>query len=277
MILQDKRSLYIQILHSHTHRITKRASSCISGERKGSVTVETAMSLPIFFLAVISLIYMMEVMAVRTSIRSGMQYAAKSAAESVYLKPMITPGQLESDIIQAVGSERLDRSVVVDGSGGIHCHESRMSIVTGILELKVKYKVRLPVPMFAGVSVPMEESMRIKGWNGYIRNAGFHEDDQTVYITETGMVYHKDYSCHYLELSIRMVPSAELEQLRNKNQGKYHPCEHCVHGAADGGVYITDYGDRYHSSLGCSGIKRTIYAIPLEEAVGKGACSKCCR
>ncbi|MCQ2507536.1 MAG: pilus assembly protein, partial [Dorea sp.] len=42
-------------------------------------------------------------------------------------------------------------------------------------------------------------------------------------------------------------------------------------------VYVTDYGDRYHSSLSCSGLKRTVYSVPKSEAIGKGACSKCAK
>lgn len=251
----------------------KRTSLCLSG-RKGSVTVEAALAVPLFFFAVLALFYMMEVMSVRTSIRTGMQYAAKAAAEETYIKPMVTPGSLESDIVEAIGAERLERSIVVDGSGGLHCQKSRMSAATGILELHVNYQIRLPIPTFAVPPVNMEESLRIKGWNGYIR-AGFRgQDEETVYITETGMVYHRDYHCTYLELSIRAVPASQVDGLRNENQGKYHACEICG-GAGSGEVYITDYGNRYHTSLGCGGLKRTVYAIPLSEAAGKGACSKC--
>lgn len=255
---------------------TKRTSFCSSG-KKGVVTIEAALAVPLFFFAVLALFYMIEVMTIRTSIRSGMQYAAKQAASETYVRQWITPGSLEADIVKAVGGDRLERSIVVNGSSGIHCEASRMSVITGILELQVSYQVKLPIPVFAVPPVPMKESMRMKGWNGYVRTGFQSQEDDTVYITENGMVYHRDYHCNYLELSIRMVSYGETEGLRNESQGKYHACERCVHGEAASQVYLTDYGDRYHNSLNCSGLKRTIYAVPLSEAAGKGACSKCSR
>ena len=41
------------------------------------------------------------------------------------------------------------------------------------------------------------------------------------------------------------------------------------------GVYITNYGSKYHMSMSCGGLKRKIYAVPISETAGKGACSKC--
>ena len=269
------RSSYFQYFRQR-FRCFKRISSCLSA-KKAVITVEAALAVPLFFFAVLALFYMIEVMSIRTTIRSGMQYAAKEAAEDIYLNPVVTPGSLESDIVSSIGSERLDRSIVVNGSGGIHCEESRMSALTGILELRASYQIRLPIPVFLAAPVNMEESMRMKGWNGYTRFGLGQENEETVYITENGMVYHRDYHCNYLELSIRMVPYGAVDGLRNENQGKYHACERCVHGMAASEVYITEYGGRYHNSLSCSGLKRTIYAIPLTEAIGKGACSKCSR
>lgn len=271
-------SFYINRQNCHvpgrvSFRIPNKRTKKISWN--GSITIEAALVIPLFFLAVVSLYYMMEVMAVRTSIRNGMQYAGKKAAEQAYTNKILMPGNLERDIVEAVGTERLERSIVKGGSGGIHCEQSRMSARTGILDLHVSYQVFLPIPAFHSAAVPMEESCRMKGWSGYERT-GFHEtDEDTVYITENGMVYHRDYHCTYLDLSIRVVSGKEVEELRNKSDGKYYPCEHCGGKGPVGEVYITDYGDRYHSSVNCSGLKRTIYAVPLSEAVGKGACSKC--
>ena len=258
---------------------TQGTSPCTSYQNnvRASITIEASLAVPFFFFAVLTFFYMFEVMAVRTSIRSGMQYAGKEAAEKAYLVSLVTPGQLEKSIVEAIGGERLERSVVEGGSNGIHCEGSRMSMTTSILELKVSYRVILPIPLVDGVSVPMKEEMRFKGWSGYERIDFGGEDDETVYMTETGVVYHRDYHCAYLDLSIRAVTAEGIEGLRNESQGKYHSCELFMTGKNPSSVYITDYGDRYHSTLACSGLKRTIYAIPLSEAVGKGACSKCGR
>lgn len=289
MILQKSLLFCILISYFRNCRKPERTSPCVSpgrgdGEKysrrqmQGSITVEAAFALPLFFLAVISLMYMIEVLSIRTSIRSGMQCAAKNAAEEAYRNTFAEPRSLEADIVKAVGSERLNRSIVEGGSGGIRCEKSRMSALTAVLDLKVEYRIRLPIPAFLNLSVPMEEQMRVKGWSGYVKTGFFETDEETVYVTETGVVYHRDYHCNYLELSIRMVTADSIDGLRNKEQGKYYPCEHCAEKGTQKGVYITDYGNRYHNSLNCSGLKRTIYAVPLSEAsVGRGACTKCGR
>lgn len=250
-----------------------RTSSFVSSV-KGSITVEAAIAVPVFFLAVVSLLYLMEMMAIHTAVRCGLQYAGKKLAEEAYVAQVLLPSRIENDVIYAIGPDRLERSIVVDGSTGIQCDGSRMSIQTGIAELEAVYQVRIPIPMFGIAPITCKESMRIKAWTGYERDEFGGSDDEMVYVTETGIVYHRDYHCSHLDLSIHMTTKEKAEKLRNESGGKYHPCEHCVD-SDRGLVYITDYGDRYHASLSCSGLKRTVYAIPLSEAVGKGACSKC--
>ena len=97
-------------------------------------------------------------------------------------------------------------------------------------------------------------------------------------MTDYGLVYHKSMNCSYLELSIQAVSASEIENLRNESGGKYHPCESCGEEAVTGGrVFITNYGNRYHTSLDCNKVKRNIYAVPLDEVYGLGGCSKCVR
>ena len=85
---------------------SKRASLCLSRRKnaaaKGVITVEAALAVPLFFLAALALFYMLEVMSIRTAIRSGMQYAAKMAAEDIYVYPKVTPGSLEESVWREV-------------------------------------------------------------------------------------------------------------------------------------------------------------------------------
>ena len=99
-------------------------------------------------------------------------------------------------------------------------------------------------------------------------------DDEWVYITPYGTVYHRDRACRYLDLNIRAVSRQSLLTLRNADRKIYRPCESCGL-SGNRTVYVTDYGERYHNSLSCSGLKRTIYMIKLSQTGGKKACSKC--
>ena len=242
----------------------------------GSVTVEAAATVPLFFLAVVTLLYLLEMMAVHTAVRSSLQYAGKQAAKDTCITQMLMPSKVERDVVYAIGETRMERSIIAGGSSGMDCSASRMSVRTGIGTLNAEYQVKIPVPVFGIRPVKCRETMKIKAWSGYEKEGLSDMGNDTVYVTENGLVYHKDYHCSYLDLSIRMTHMGTVSDLRNESGGRYYPCEHCMKGNA-GTIYITNFGDRYHSSLSCSGLKRTIYAIPVSEAAGKGACSKCGR
>jgi hypothetical protein len=40
-------------------------------------------------------------------------------------------------------------------------------------------------------------------------------------------------------------------------------------------LFVTASGSKYHSSLTCSGLKRTIIAISIKDVGDKKACSRC--
>ena len=92
------------------------------------------------------------------------------------------------------------------------------------MNIHVKYEVRVPLPLFGNPSAKMEETFRIHGWTGYGKDKKT-EDSEIVYITEKQSVYHEDYHCSYLQLSIRFVPYEQLEEIRNENGGIYYACE----------------------------------------------------
>lgn len=239
------------------------------------MTVEAALALPLFLFAALCLIYILEIMAIQTTIRAAAGSAAKQAAEKMYLLSVLNPWSVESDMIKVIGAERLNRSIIVGGSSGISCVGSYAQAETGEVHIVVTYKVNLPFPQFAVPPMKCKEKLRIKGWIGYVKNRFGSEDQEIVYITDLASVYHRNAECTHLKLSIHIVATSSVGGLRNEYGGKYHPCEFCGDEGMTGAVYITNEGDRYHTRIGCGGLKRTIYAVPISEVRGKRACLRC--
>ncbi|MCU6748388.1 pilus assembly protein [Faecalicatena acetigenes] len=242
---------------------------------KANVTIEAAFAIPFFLFAFLCLVYLMEIQAIKASIHFAALNAGKSAAEEAAVYNNFHPASFQADLINLIGAERIDRSLIEGGSSGISCAGSYISSHNEEIYIQLKYKVRLPFPSFGNPSGKFTEKLRVKGWTGYEKGQFDQEDDTIVYITDTGSVYHEDYQCSYLQLSIKFVPYTGVSELRNKDGGKYYKCEKCVHGDTYTGVYITESGNKYHNSIQCSGLKRSIRAIKKSEAGGKGGCSRC--
>ena len=242
----------------------------------GSITLEAALVVPMFFFAMLCLVYVLEMIAIQNEIHNALHSVGKEVMEQVYVSPFLSTENIESHMVQNIGPERLERSMVVGGAGGIDCSDSKMNWNTSVIELSARYRMEIPVFIFPIPIITKEENLRIKGWTGYGSGTEWNAGTEYVYVTDYGLVYHKDKNCTYLDVSVRAVDADKMEDTRNKSGGKYYACEYCKNKNPDTYFYfVTDYGDRYHSSLNCSRLKRNIYAVPLDEVYGKGGCSKC--
>lgn len=113
-------------------------------------------------------------------------------------------------------------------------------------------------------------------WTGYDLSGGAKENvyEEYVYMTENGSVYHRSRGCSHLNIHIRVVNLKDINLERNENGAFYYPCEKCARGMGTGLVFISKFGNRYHNSADCSGLKRSIRSVKLSE-VSCGACSEC--
>lgn len=249
-----------------------RASVSTSG--KGSVTVEASLVLPLFFFGVICMLALFEMEATKLTVKNSLQCVGQETAYQDYGKDLYLPVTTAGELRKMIGDERLDRSWIVGGKSGISCARSFRRPDNHEYIFAAEYRVRMPFSVFGIPPVKQKVSLTIKGWNGYQALRAADTDNIIVYVTKHGTVYHRDCHCTYLDLSIHTASLETINEKRNRYQEKYHPCEYCGAWAA-GIVYITDMGNRYHADLRCSGLKRQIQTISLNDIGERRPCSRC--
>lgn len=217
--------------------------SLYTSVKRASIAVETAFVLPVFFLGVVAMIAFMDIYKIQTEHLMKLCEKAKEAGMYAY-------------VLEGKGPEHI---VLPDFF--------TYSPVSGIL----------PLP-----EVRMFQTVKVHAWTGKEYGNGDkgseqQEEEQMVYITESGSVYHKDIGCSYINLSVNHVLGKSVSNLRNQYGEKYSACEICAKNQNIAGmVYITDTGNRYHNLESCSGLKRTVKMVKYSQVEGTmHACSRC--
>lgn len=211
-----------------------KVSSDIS--EKGSLTVESALILPLFFLCICTIICFMDIYRVQTVNLAKLCHEAEEAGKYAYVT-----GETDDVVLPKIYRYQIPISIV--------------SLPDLIFYNSVKVH---PWTGYQGERVQEDT------------------DSEMVYVTENGGVYHVSSECSYLDLSIRQCAGSEVADLRNESGGKYHACVKCARGEDPASVvYLTDSGDCYHNEAGCSGLKRTVRLVKKSEVENLRVCSRC--
>lgn len=269
--------------------VKKRVSLRLPKRLKASMTVEAAFVLPFFLFAFLNVISILEIYRVQSNMSAAMHLTSKEMAVCAYeyktafdndvgkMESLgLTYGYASNRVKNILGEKYLNGSPIKGGVSGIGWYRSSVLEKDDCIDLIATYTIKPPVAIVGFGEFKMYNRMLTCAWTGYdnAAAAGSNADEELVYITPDGTVYHRSRACSYLKLSIAPVNIAVLESKRNEGGAKYYPCEECGK-EEKSTVYITDYGTRYHSSLQCSKLKRTILEVPLSKVGGRGACSKC--
>lgn len=227
------------------------------------MTVEASIILPIFMMLFMNLLSVIEVYRIHSSVAASLWEKGRAMSLS---------GQRQ--IVKNLESFSVWEKIVEGGKAGFWV--SGAAEENGVIRIDCSYRIHPLFTFLTPVSKELENHYYGHAWIGYIHSGEADTEEETyVYITETGTVYHRNRGCSYLNPSIRCIQAGEVESLRNKGGAIYYACPLCDGLRTTGNYYITDYGTNYHTSVGCSGLKRTIYEVKLSEVNGKGACSKC--
>lgn len=259
--------------------LEERAFATHTRSLSGNLTLEAALVLPLFLLIILSFLYFIVILDLQFKIQIKLEEIAREAAGDHYLGEEI-PGYAGIRLMSGFASEEmqqlLENSFITDGIQGIKTAGSDFFGEDGIIDYVISYEIRIPFIPDNLISLPMVQRCRFRIWNGEeIKEVG-GEESERVYVTETGTVYHLDPGCTHICLSIRGVAWQELETERNEGGGKYKKCSSCeIEVEAGGKVYVTEEGDRWHASLSCSSLKRSVSAIDRADIGSRQLCSRC--
>ena len=279
-----------------------------------SSTVEASIVIPMFIYAIMTVTYLIQIVGFQLKVQQALYNESRKMAKYIYAYEMIngknTSESQKKDIIKAdqnsdkdegyqailengigigiaqtlfiseLGVDYIKNAHVVGEVAGFNMMDSKIMSQNNMINIVVHYTVRNPFDIFGIGIMNFTQSASTNAWLGDTNSADNSDDtantDETiVYITPSGSVYHTNRNCSYLILSIHEITVNQLENQRNESGGKYYACEKCGNKSVEGKFYITDYGDRYHTTMNCSALMRNVMAVRLSTVLDRKQCSKC--
>lgn len=208
--------------------------------RRASLAVETALVLPLFFLGMVTMISFMDIYQIQTVHLQKLCEKTKEAGMYAY-------------VLDGKGPDKVTLPDVYS-----------YTPIGGLIPLS---------------KVWMQNTITVHAWTGAEEQNDSGKGDtqeEMVYVTESGSVYHRKLGCRYLKVSLQQVPGSRIFSMRNSYGEKYAACESCSRGQSPAGsVYVTSTGNRYHNQETCSGLKRTVKLVKLSQVGSMHACSSC--
>lgn len=277
-----KRQTLLSLLMQKTPE-NNRKRAFMSASDKGSITVEAAIVIPLFLLTVISLMKFIVTIQFQNNLYTVLFDTANEIGKEAYiygeeeLSGILTESRIISKMYKGNVREYINHSVVKNGMAGMDFSGTNMDYEKedGIF-VRAGYQIEFGGLIGAKGKMTFSQGIFFRPWTGKtIVDAA--NTTQIVYITEKGTVYHTNRDCTHLRLSKSKATYGEIGDKRNQNGARYKPCELCAEAELqkESTVYITKEGNRYHISEKCSGLKRTIYEIPMEKAGDKKLCARC--
>lgn len=264
---------------------------------RGSLTVEAALITPFIFLVMVSLMQLFGAAVFQSKLQRAIENVGRRLSYYYYAIEEIEGDEERSLIADAVGaglvlvaSETVVKGLVLEelrndgttdnlikgGKNAISFAFTYFDREHETLHMTARYEVKIPFLELLGlnITVPVVQGTAHRIWTG--RELPEGDDEEMVYVTENGSVYHTHLSCGSLSLQVKEISRLALDSARNADGEIYRACEYCTHGQAEH-LYVSVYGNRYHYDRNCSGLKRTIKTIPISQVGDRTLCKRCAK
>ncbi len=205
--------------------------------RRGTLTVELALILPLFLMGTGTLVCFMDVLKIQTERLSALCERAMEEGTSAYLSGEKTP----------------------------------------IVDLQETYEYRFPVSVVLLPALRITNQSRVHSWTGMEKGAEDSTEEMVYMTESGSVYHTNPQCSYVdLSISQADGTQVETQRNQSgARYAPCESCVQEMEPAAI--VYITAYGTRYHNQVSCSRLKRTVRMVPLSETGGCPQCSRCRR
>ena len=243
----------------------------IKGRLDGSIAVEAALVLPLFFFFCLAVsapikwtnthrrvLTVVERLGERLSLNIDSGEVISDAAAELWLYGQISP---EADSVLILKSDVFDEQ--------------------GNVQLELMYRENIPFFIKSVGGVTMRVAVKRRCWIGLDgklieQNTNGEGGEEMVYVTPRGERYHRYRDCPHLTNICKAISKEELDHFRNNDGKIYYLCSHCIRDKnIQDTVYITSWGTRFHNERSCASMSTYFHKVPLSDVIDWGECSVC--
>ncbi len=234
------------------------------------LTVEAAVVVPIFMLALCTMMGALDCYRIQSIIKSSIHQSAMELGMYAY------GTESEKDGIHIINSAfcvsyaqarlpAMEDNVTVSMDGSHYKNDTITLIAT------IKYK--FPISLFPVSDLKLVNISEVNSWAG-----ASHKEDEVssvtykmVYVTENRSVYHTSVDCSHIDIKV-------YEAKKKAIKTNYKACKNCCDKQSienDQVVYYTRTGDSYHITSNCSSLKRMVRVVEISQVRGLPICERC--
>lgn len=311
----------LQVQGNFIKKIKKNNSAVFSDDKsaflsaplmkKGSLTIEAAIVLPLLLLGMIVLVYFILIINFQNVLNQSMvntacnisRYSYVAKRTEMILKKDKGSADEQKKISKKLSDLSVSESLIKSGFTGLYALNKvldnnvkklaeNLGIYTGLtgismiesnfleqetVDLAISYTVKIPMINNGIYKMSFVNRCYFRNFIGKSIDVKLKSSFKKVFITKNGTVYHINQDCTHIDLSVISVAFSELPLLRNKGGEKYKKCERCVKSKLKGNesVIITTNGNKYHADNDCSGIIRTVISIDINQVGARKLCKRC--
>lgn len=300
--------LFLQIhfcLHNYNspknRKIFRNKSTFLSSSASGSVTLEAAIVLPTFLLAVVSLYGFFTLFNYQNILQNSVNNTAKSIARYSYVMDRIGEIEESKELIENLNMDNdiltngintgyawnkiltkevkgyTEKSNILGGVSGLNIVSSKVGDESGYNKINIVYQMSFNILGIKKYNIRLSNYCYFRAWIGESIAEKADKNNKIVYITKTGKVYHLSQYCTYIEINLRKVRYGDIYLERNIKGNKYKKCNKCISRnlGEDEYVYVTMKGLKYHISKNCQSIMRDAIPIDISKIGSRELCSRC--